>query len=139
MKIYARVYEGEVQELFSTDGDITQMFHPDMIWVDITELSPQPVPGWSAVESTTGWAFAAPVIVPPTDDELKAAALAKRDALLSQASEVTAGMGDAFLADLLNDADKATFKTYAAYKLALNKIDKQPGYPQTIAWPTLPQ
>jgi hypothetical protein len=40
-----------VQELFSTDGAITQMFHPDIIWVEITELSPQPVPRWSAVES----------------------------------------------------------------------------------------
>jgi hypothetical protein len=39
---------------------------------------------------------------------------------------------------LLNEIDTATFKSYAAYKLALNKIDKQVGYPQTIERPVAP-
>ncbi|MGF6405793.1 hypothetical protein QF020_003495 [Pseudomonas frederiksbergensis] len=47
-------------------------------------------------------------------------------------------MADAFLADLISGADKAMFKAYAAYKLALNKIDQQPGYPATVDWPIAP-
>jgi hypothetical protein len=31
-----------------------------------------------------------------------------------------------------------TFKAYAEYKLDLNKIDKQSGYPATIEWPIAP-
>lgn len=34
MKTYARIQEGHVAELFSTDGDITEMFHPDLHWVE---------------------------------------------------------------------------------------------------------
>lgn len=137
MRIYARICEGEVQELFSTDGDMTTMFHPEMIWVDVTDAVP--TVGWSAVETDGVWSFAAPVPPVQTEVELRGSALAQRDALLAQANEATAGMADAFLADLLSDADRAMFKTYAAYKLALNKIDKQLGYPRTIDWPTLPQ
>lgn len=33
MKKYARIENGAVVELFETDGDITTMFHPSMIWV----------------------------------------------------------------------------------------------------------
>lgn len=39
---YARIYEGQVVELFETDGDITAMFHPDLIWVEITDVDPAP-------------------------------------------------------------------------------------------------
>ena len=34
MKIYARIQDGAVAELFQTDGDITKMFHPDLVWVE---------------------------------------------------------------------------------------------------------
>lgn len=34
MKTYARIESGVVVELFETDGDITQMFHPDLVWVE---------------------------------------------------------------------------------------------------------
>lgn len=34
MKTYARIQEGRVAELLETDGDITQMFHPSLVWVE---------------------------------------------------------------------------------------------------------
>jgi len=138
MKTYANIAAGVVQYLLPTDGDITEMFHPDMLWVDVTSVSPLPAEGWAAVEADGVWSFAAPIPPVPTDTELKAAALSERDARLSLANEATAGMADAFLADLLSDAEKSMFKAYALYKLSLNKIDKQPGYPATIEWPTSP-
>lgn len=72
MKTYARIDNGIVAELFSTDGDITEMFHPDLIWVEIPD---------EAV--AVGWAFAAgkftaPVIPAPTAEELKAMIAARR-------------------------------------------------------------
>ncbi|MNJ51954.1 Caudovirales tail fiber assembly protein [compost metagenome] len=77
--------------------------------------------------------------MPPTDAELKATAIGQRDVLLAIANESTAGMTDAFIAGLLNESDTVNFKAYASYKLALNKIDQQVGYPQIINWPDLPQ
>lgn len=138
MNTYANIADGVLQYLLPTDGDITEMFHPDMIWVDVTSASPSPAEGWTASEADGIWSFSAPVPRVLTDAELKATALSQRDAMLSQANEVTAGMGDAFLADLLSDADKAMFKAYAAYKLALNKIEKQSGFPAAIDWPIAP-
>jgi hypothetical protein len=138
MKTYANIGDGVVQYLLPTDGDITEMFHPDMVWVDVTDAIPPIASGWTAVEIDGVWSFAAQARPVLTDAELRAAALAQRDALLAQANEATAGMADAFLADLLSDADRVMFKAYAVYKLALNKIDQQPGYPTTVDWPTSP-
>jgi hypothetical protein len=66
------------------------------------------------------------------------AAQAQRDQLMGVANQATIGMADAFIAGLLSDADAKTFKAYAAYKLALSKVDQQAGYPTTIDWPTSP-
>lgn len=137
---YAYVQDGAVFELISTDLDINELFHPDFIssMIDVTALNAQPLVGWIATKSDGEWDFSAPVPPVPTDDELKAVALAQRDLLLAAANESTAGMADAFIAGLLSDVDIAAFKSFAAYKLALNKIDKQPGYPQAIDWPGFP-
>jgi hypothetical protein len=37
MKKYARVWEGELVEFFETDRDMTTLFHPDIIWIDVTD------------------------------------------------------------------------------------------------------
>ncbi|GAA0411468.1 hypothetical protein GCM10008969_37870 [Pseudomonas veronii subsp. inensis] len=137
MRTYVRVCDGLVVEIFETDGDITEMFHPDLIWVDVSEISPMPMERWVASKSASGWRFAAPAVLPPTEDELKADAMSRRDALLAVADEASAGMADAFIAGLLNEQDEARFKLYAVYKLNLSKIDKQVGFPGSIVWPAL--
>lgn len=139
MKEYVRVYDNIVQEFFSTDGDITTMFHPDMIWVEITNIDPRPEQGWSAVlDKKAGWVFAKPVVLPPTVEELTREAMATRSLLIQQANLATAGMADAYIADLLDEAEVTMFKAFAKYKLLLNKIDQQSGFPQSINWPTYP-
>ena len=90
--------------------------------------------GWSYVAGQ----FSAPPVPPVSDADLRAKAMSKRDELLSIADKATAGMADAYVAGLLNEGDEVTFKAYAAYKLALNKVDAQPGYPSDIEWPTSP-
>ena len=57
MKTYARILDGMVMELFSTDGDITQMFNPALIWVDVSETTPLPSFGWTATEVDGDWTF----------------------------------------------------------------------------------
>lgn len=129
---------GKVHEIFETDGDITSMFHPDLVWLNISEMNPEPEEGWTATQEDGQWLLAEPVVVPPTLEQLKDSAISQRDFLLAEADEATAGMADAFIAGLLDEADAAKFKAYAAYKLALNKIDTQAGYPITIKWPARP-
>ena len=57
MKTYARVDNGIVWELFSTDGNMAEMFHPAIVWADVTGLSPCPQQGWAAVEVDGVWKF----------------------------------------------------------------------------------
>ncbi|WP_459177416.1 hypothetical protein [Ewingella americana] len=50
MKKYARINNGMVAELFETDTDIKKLFHPSLIWVDITDLPHKPSEGWQFKE-----------------------------------------------------------------------------------------
>lgn len=34
MKTYARIHDGRVAELFATDGNIAELFHPALVWVE---------------------------------------------------------------------------------------------------------
>ncbi|MDE2197907.1 MAG: hypothetical protein KGJ41_02705 [Rhodospirillales bacterium] len=84
MKQYARVADGRIAELFSTDGDITRLFHASLRWVEVTGTAV--AVGW--VEKGAG--FVAPALVPaslvvPTVAELQAelATLSARIAALS--------------------------------------------------------
>jgi hypothetical protein len=138
MRNYAYIVDGVVQYIQPADGDITTMFHEDMTFVDVTDITPIPVERWAAVEVDGVWEFAAPLPPVLTDEELAVTALVQRDALLAAANEATAGMADAYVADLLSPEEVVTFKAYAAYKLALNKITKQTGYPRKITWPKPP-
>jgi hypothetical protein len=47
MKTYARIQNGIVAELLRTDGDITRMFNPALVWVDVS----------SRTDLAEGWHF----------------------------------------------------------------------------------
>lgn len=64
MRTYARIDQDVVMELFSTDLDMKELFHPDLVWADVTEETPTPDVGWSATREGEGWNFEAP---PPPD------------------------------------------------------------------------
>ena len=44
MKKYARIENGQVAEIFETAGDIAQMFHPSLMWI---ECDAEVAVGWS--------------------------------------------------------------------------------------------
>lgn len=52
MKTYARIEKNIVKELFSTEGKITKLFHPDMQWVDITSSGVKIAEGWNYINDT---------------------------------------------------------------------------------------
>lgn len=139
MMKYALILSGRVHEIFETDDDITSMFHPDLVWVNISKMTPEPEEGWTATQEDGRWLLAEPFVVPPTVEQLKATAIAQRDFLLAEAEEAVAGMADAFIAGLLEEEDIKKFISFASYKLKLNKIDHQKGFPEKIDWPKLPE
>jgi hypothetical protein len=55
MRTYARIQNGIVAEVLTTDGDITRMFNPALVWVDVS----------SQAEVTEGWHFDGNSFTPP--------------------------------------------------------------------------
>ncbi|QHD00603.1 hypothetical protein PspS04_09550 [Pseudomonas sp. S04] len=84
------------------------------------------------------WSFAEPVVMLPTEAEFKAQVLIQRDERMAAVNDVTIGMSDAFVGGLLDEDGTKKFKAYAAYKLALNKIDRQASFPEEVIWPEYP-
>jgi hypothetical protein len=80
MTVYARIANGVVAELFTMPVNskfaISQMFNPALVWVDVTNVSPQPQQGWSATQTGGTWSFAAPAPFVPTLTQQAQAALA---------------------------------------------------------------
>ena len=62
-KNYARIQDGFVVELLTTSSDISTLFAPALIWVDISSL-PQVIEGWTY--NGTQFAPPAPVAAPRT-------------------------------------------------------------------------
>ena len=62
MSLFARIQSGAVAELFTPpDGfSISDCFHDGLVWVEVTNVTPRPEPGWSATETSGGWTFSAP-------------------------------------------------------------------------------
>jgi hypothetical protein len=79
MRTYARIEGGRVAEFFSTASDIRQLFHPSLIWVEVS----------GQADVKLGWTFdgktfaAAPTVVPSEQEVLTVADLQRRLELLS--------------------------------------------------------
>ncbi|WP_434626183.1 tail fiber assembly protein [Pseudomonas sp. Z1-29] len=138
MKTYAYINNGTIFEVTETDGDIKEMFHPSMLWVDISDVTPRPYPGWEATDTSGTWTFAEPS-VSVSKEEQAAAVRAEAVARIAEADEQTLGMADAYIADLLSAEDRERFIAFAAYKMELGKVSAQSGFPKTITWPELPK
>lgn len=75
---------------------------------------------------------------PPTEDELKQQALYLRDQKLRSAAVRIAPLQDAVDIGDATDAELAQLNLWKTYRVALNRIQDQPGYPTDIKWPETP-
>lgn len=82
MSVYVLLIGGEVFERIETDGDISTMYHPSMVWICVDDIEPMPEGGWKAVEVDGAWQFSPPglaVVTPVTLDEVIAAERFRRE------------------------------------------------------------
>lgn len=160
MKKYARIYNGSVVELFETDGDITQMFHPDFIWVDITDLAEPPDERWNAIEVDGVWSFTPYVPPLPTAEEILASQSAKLVVLKSEAESQKVALTNRIstLQDAIDNVGIDGMEEFAAtpeeqaefpkrktqltkwknYAILLGRVTSQAGWPPDVVWPTPP-
>ena len=79
-----------------------------------------------------------PPPAPPALPMTAAQALAQRDALKAHATSMIDPLADAVELDDASPAEVAALKAWKVYRLALTRIEQQPGFPGDIEWPEAP-
>ncbi|WP_078470110.1 tail fiber assembly protein [Pseudomonas sp. MF4836] len=79
-----------------------------------------------------------PVALPLSADELDRLAREARDRLLAVAANKMGPLQDAVEEGEDVPDEVALLKLWKQYRIALNRIDKQDGFPQVIDWPVPP-
>lgn len=130
MTTYARLADGVVYELLTTDGDITEMFPPGMEWIALGEEDSDVAQGW--VYDAATQTFSAPVPPVPTPENIISTNTSTKTFLLALATVAIAPLQDALDLDDATDADLALLKKWKQYRVAVNRIDltlKDPAWP----------
>lgn len=151
MAKYCRVQDGRVVEFIETDGDITQMFHPSMIWVDVDGVDGIDY-GWAATESDGEWIFAPYVAPPPTPEQVLTSQSAKLVGLkqLAEAQKTALSnrigtLNDAIELEMATPEEEAELplriaqlKAWKTYAVLLGRVTGQAGWPPDVEWPVQP-
>ena len=141
---YSPKLNGFIPDSWKDDGTYTDETWPqDAILLTDDEVSAfckQPSPAGkmlSAVDGRPAW-IDLPQPEPPTAEELAVAAAAQRDELLALAAIRIAPLQDAVDLDEATGAETAALTAWRRYRIALNRLPDQPGYPSEISWPEAP-
>jgi len=132
MKTYAYVNDGKVMQILKTDEDITTMFHPDLLWVDVTDLNKKPAEGWTY----DGTGFAKPVEPEKTPGDVLALNTSTRDWNLSRAALFIGPLQDAVDLGEATEDETEALETWKRFRVAVNRTDltaDQPEWPQSPA------
>jgi DNA-binding XRE family transcriptional regulator len=136
MKNFVRIENGRVVESLETDGDIAEMFHPSLVWLEIsdselTAVNAALAAGKQVVLNQSGRPEAQELPKTTfTAEQLASHARALRDSLLAQSDWTQ--LGDSPLSEPLK-------QSYKVYRTALRALPKQPGFPTAIVWPEAPK
>lgn len=75
---------------------------------------------------------------PPSSEQQAASASALRTHLLQAAATAIAPLQDAVDIGMATEAEQTKLNAWKVYRVLLNRIEQQPGYPHTIEWPASP-
>lgn len=78
------------------------------------------------------------VPLPPTKEEILESVNIERDRLLSIAAIRISPLQDAEDLGVATEADTSNIKLWKQYRISLNRVSEQIGYPSDIQWPVSP-
>ena len=105
-------------------------------------------PGWRAIagddELNPNEFFSevepAPIVpLPPSEEDLSVQAKETRDKLLAVAANRMGPLQDAVDTNTATAAERQNLVAWKQYRIALNRIEQQGGFPQSIVWPVSPE
>lgn len=129
MKKYARIEDECVAEIVSLDVEPDTLYHPSLVWVDVTNMNPAPGVGYLY----DGKVFTAPVI--ETQEPLFIAT-SRKAAAMEEAGQAIAPLQDAVDVGMATDAEAALLTEWKKYRVLLNRVDVSAA--PDISWPEAP-
>ncbi|HAU5563295.1 TPA: tail fiber assembly protein [Serratia fonticola] len=130
MKTYARIEEQRVAEIVSLSVKPEKLYHPSLVWVDITELAEQPDVNYLYRDDV----FTAPVIEAEDAVFLASSRLA---AEIDDANRAMAPLQDAVDISIATDEETARLAQWKKYRVMLSRIDVSAA--PDISWPVKPE
>ncbi|WP_454908373.1 tail fiber assembly protein [Variovorax gossypii] len=119
------------QQVFAFEDDVEVLVREGVYTFNTTDGSPL-----ESLPTTLLPCDPPPPYVPPPMDA--AAAIAERNALLAVATLRIDPLNDAVELGDATPAEVASLRAWRQYRVALNRIEQQPGFPATVEWPIAP-
>jgi len=130
MKTYARIEDLRVAEIVSLNVKPEQLYHPSLVWVDITMLPEQPEVNYRY----SGGVFTAPVMDAENAVLIASSRLA---AEMDEANRTIAPLQDAVDISIATDEEFTRQAEWKRYRVELNRIDTSKA--PDILWPVKPE
>jgi len=130
MKTYARIENKRVAEIVALNVKPEKLYHPSLVWVDITALPEQPDANYQYRDGV----FSAPV----TETENAALIASSRLAAeTDEANRVIAPLQDAVDISIATDEEITRLAKWKRYRVELSRIDTSKA--PDITWPVRPE
>lgn len=129
MKTYARIENQRVAEIVALNVKPEKLYHPSLVWVDITALPEQP---------DINYRYSDGVFTAPVTDAENAALIASSRlvAETDEATRVIAPLQDAVDISIATDEEITRLAEWKRYRVALSRIDTSEA--PDIEWPARP-
>lgn len=130
MKTYARIENQRVAEIVALNVKPEKLYHPSLVWVDITALPEQPDVNYRYSDGV----FTAPV----TDAENAVLIASSRLAAeMDEANRTIAPLQDAVDISIATDGEITRLAEWKRYRVELSRIDTRKA--PDIEWPVRPE
>lgn len=130
MKTYARIENQLVAEIVSLNVKPEKLYHPSLVWVDITALSEQP---------DVNYRYSDGVFIAPATEAENAVLIAssRLAAEMDEANRTIAPLQDAVDISIATDEETTRLSEWKRYRVALSRIDTSKA--PDIEWPVMPE
>lgn len=130
MKTYARIENQRVAEIVALNVKPETLYHPSLVWVEITSLPEQPDVNYRYSDGM----FSAPV---PDAENAVLIASSRLAAEMDEVNRTIAPLQDAVDISIATDAEIARLAAWKRYRVELSRIDT--GKAPDIEWPFRPE
>ncbi|MCX2191932.1 tail fiber assembly protein [Pantoea agglomerans] len=130
MKTYARIEDQRVAEIVSLNVKPEKLYHPSLVWVDITTLPEQPDVNYQYSDGV----FTAPVTDAENAELIASSRLA---AEMDEANRTIVPLQDAVDISIATDAEITRLSEWKRYRVELSRIDTSKA--PDITWPVRPE